>query len=82
MKDSDIDILFIVNDMKNKELREDIERESASFQASYNTRVSPLITDAKEFRGMLKAEGLNIGKEAREYGIALYGSEVFWRFIV
>lgn len=78
-KQSDIDLLFIVNDLGNKCLRESIERESASYQYSYNIKVSPLITDIKEFRKMLKAKELNVGKEAEEYGIPLYGHELFWR---
>jgi len=80
-KTSDIDLLFIVTDMKNKQLRENIERESASYQYSHNSKVSPLITDIAEFKNMLEAEGLNVGKEAREYGISLYGSEMFWRLV-
>lgn len=78
-KDSDIDILFIVNDLKNKQLREDIERECSSFEYSYNIKISPIITDITEFKKMLSAKELNVGKEAREYGISLYGSEKFWR---
>lgn len=80
-KESDIDILFIVSDLKNKELRDNIERECASFQYSHNTRVSPVITDIPELKKMLKSEQLTVGKEAREYGIPLYGSEKFWRVI-
>lgn len=82
IKSSDIDLLFIVTDLKNKRLRENIERESASYQYSYNLKVSPLITDVNEFKKMLKAEELNVGKEAREYGISFYGSEMFWRLVV
>ena len=81
IKGSDIDILFIVDDMKNKELREDIERESASFEHTYNIKTSPILTDVAEFKNMLKAEELNVGKEVMEYGIALYGFEQFWRII-
>lgn len=80
-KTSDIDLLFIVTDLKNKQLRENIERESASYQYSYNIKISPLITDINEFKKMLKAEELNVGKEMREYGISLYGSEMFWRLV-
>ena len=80
-KASDIDLLFIVTDLKNKQLREGIERESASYQYSHNLKVSPLITDISEFKRMLKSEELNVGKEAREYGISLYGSEMFWRLV-
>lgn len=80
-KDSDIDILFIVNDLKNKQLREDIERECSSFEYSHNIKISPIITDITEFKKMLTAKELNVGKEAREYGISLYGSEKFWRIL-
>ena len=81
IKTSDIDILFIVFDLKNKQVREGIERESASYQYSHNIKVSPLITDITEFKKMLKDDGLNVGKEIREYGISLYGSEMFWRLV-
>ncbi|HLD41463.1 MAG TPA: nucleotidyltransferase domain-containing protein [archaeon] len=80
-KTSDIDLLFIVTDLKNKQLREGIERESASYQYSYNLKVSQLITDINEFKKMLKAEEFNVGKETRKYGISLYGSEMFWRLV-
>ncbi|MBI4182232.1 MAG: nucleotidyltransferase domain-containing protein [Candidatus Aenigmarchaeota archaeon] len=80
-KTSDIDLLFIVTDLKNKALRESIERESASYQYSHNLKVSPLLTDIKEFKKMLETEGLNVGKEARNHGISLYGSEMFWRLV-
>ncbi len=56
IKDSDVDILFIVSDIKNKELRANIERECASFEYSHNMRLSPIITNAEEFRKMLKSE--------------------------
>lgn len=80
-KISDIDILFIVTDMKNKKLRESIERECASFQYSHNVKVSPIITDIKEFKKMLETKELNVGKEAKEAGLPLYGFEQFWRLI-
>ena len=80
-KTSDIDLLFIVTDIKKRQLRESIERECASYQYSHNIKVSPLITNIAEFRKMLKAEELNVGKEVREYGISLYGSEMFWRLV-
>lgn len=80
-KQSDIDLMFIVNDLKNKKLREAIERESASYQYSHNTKISPLITDIEELKKMLKAKEVNVGKEAKEYGVSLYGHEMFWRII-
>ncbi|MCX6710194.1 MAG: nucleotidyltransferase domain-containing protein [Candidatus Woesearchaeota archaeon] len=80
-KQSDIDLMFIVNNLKNKNLRESIERESASYQYSYNIKISPLITDVEELKKMLRAKELNVGKEAREHGISLYGHEMFWRII-
>jgi hypothetical protein len=73
--------MFIVNDLKNKDLRESIERESASYQYSYNIKVSPLITDVDELKKMLKVKELNVGKEAKEHGVSLYGHEMFWRIV-
>lgn len=81
VKGSDIDILFIVSNMKNKKLRENIERECASSEYSHNITVSPMIIDAVEFRKMLELEELNVGKEVKECGISFYGSEQFWRFV-
>jgi predicted nucleotidyltransferase len=80
-KQSDIDLMFIVAGLKNKKLREAIERECASYEYSYNTKVSPLITDIEELKKMLKAKELNVGKETKEHGISLYGHEMFWRII-
>ena len=80
-KQSDIDLMFVVNDLKNRTLRESIERECASYQISHNIKVSPLITDIKQLKNMLKSKELNVGKETREFGISLYGHEMFWRII-
>ena len=79
---SDIDLLFIVSDLKDKSLRDSIERESASYQYSHNIKISPLITDIEEFKKMLKSKELNVGKEVKESGISLYGHEFFWRITV
>ena len=70
-KQSDIDLLFIVNDLKNKSLRESIDQECASYQYSHNLKINPLITNIEELKKMLKANELNVGKEVREYGISL-----------
>lgn len=80
-KTSDIDIFFIISDLKKKSLREAIEQEAASYQYSHNAKISPIISDIHEFKKMLKSKELNVGKELREYGIPLYGAEQFWRFI-
>jgi len=80
-KISDVDLLFMVSDLKNKPVREAIERECASYQYSHNVKISPLITDIEEFKKMLKSKEINVGKETKEYGIPLYGSEQFWRII-
>ena len=81
-KQSDIDLMFIINNLKNKDLRESIDRECASVQYSHNIKVSPLITNIEELKKMLKAKELNVGKEVKEYGISLYGHEMFWRIII
>ena len=78
-KTSDVDLLFMVSNIKNKPVREAIERECASYQYSHNLKISPLIADIEQFKKMLKAKEMNIGKETRDYGIPLYGSEQFWR---
>ena len=80
-KQSDIDLLFIVNDLRDKNLREEIERENYSYQYSHNIKISPLIADIEEFKKMLKSRELNIGKEVKESGISLYGHEIFWRIV-
>ncbi len=80
-KVSDIDLLFMVSNLKNKAAREAIERECASYQYSHNLKISPLITDVAEFQKMLKSKEMNVGKEIKEHGISLYGSEQFWRLI-
>jgi predicted nucleotidyltransferase len=80
-KDSDIDLLFIVTDLKDKDVREAIERECAGYQYSHNIRISPLIVDIAEFKKMLEAKDMNVGKEIRKDGISLYGHELFWRIV-
>lgn len=78
-KSSDIDLLFIVANMKDKPVRENIERECTGYEYSHNAKISPMITDVTEFKKMLKVKELSVGKETREHGIPLYGSEIFWR---
>src|SRR3989344_314170 len=72
-KQSDIDLVFIVSDLKNKQLRESIERESVSYRYSHNIKVSPLIVDIEELKKMMSSKELNVGKELRAYGISFYG---------
>ena len=81
VKASDVDLLFIVADMKKENVRAGIERECASYQYSHKLTVSPLISDVVEFKKMLNSNEINVGKEIKEYGIPLYGSEMFWRII-
>ncbi len=80
-KSSDIDVLFIICDIKDKATRENIERECSSYQYSHNIKISPLITDIPELKKMLGDKNMNVGKETREHGIPLYGSEIFWRLM-
>ena len=80
-KQSDIDLLCIMHSINDKNLRESVERESARYQYSHNIKINPLITDIGEFKEMLKSKELNVGKEVKEYGVSLYGHELFWRII-
>ena len=80
-KTSDVDVLFIVSNLKNKNVRNAIEQECASYHYSHSLSISPLITDITEFKRMLQSKEFNVGKEAKDHGIPLYGSEQFWRFV-
>jgi len=80
-RSSDIDLLFIVSNIKDISARNTIERECANYQHSHNIKISPLITNMEEFKKMLKSKEINVGKEVKGCGIALYGSEQFWRLI-
>lgn len=77
-KSSDIDLIFIIDSITNKPLRELIEKQCAGFRYSHNIKVSPVFADIAEFRKMLASKDLNIGKEALSYGVPLYGLELFW----
>jgi len=66
-------LLFIINHLKNKVLRNLIERECTSYQYSNNLKIGPIISDIYEFKKMLKTKELNFGKEVRRSGISLYG---------
>jgi uncharacterized protein len=80
-KESDVDLLFILANLKNRAAREEIERECSGYRYSHNIRISPLIAGVKDFVDMLQAKGINVGKEAMECGVPIYGSEFFWRLI-
>lgn len=80
-KTSDIDILFLISDLRDNEVRQMIERECASYQYSHHLTISPVITDIGAFATMLRAKGLNVGKEVKAFGIPLYGFEQFWRLL-
>ncbi|MDI6738425.1 MAG: nucleotidyltransferase domain-containing protein [Nanoarchaeota archaeon] len=77
-KSSDVDLIFIIDSISNKPLRELIEKQCVGFRYSHNTKVSPVFADIAEFRKMLASKELNIGKEALSYGIPLCGPELFW----
>lgn len=80
-KSSDIDLIFIIDSITNKPLRGLIEKQCAGFRYSHNIKVSPVIGDIAELRKMLASRELNIGKEARAYGLPLYGLELFWEVV-
>jgi predicted nucleotidyltransferase len=80
-KSSDVDLLFIVSNIEDKFVRENIQRECSAYQYSHNIEINPIISDIVQFRKMIESKGLNVGKEAKEFGIVLYGIEQFWRQI-
>ena len=79
-KSSDVDLLFIIDNISNKALRQEIERECAGVMYSNNIKVSPAFADIAEFRKMLASRELNIGKEAKDYGLPVFGLELFGRW--
>ncbi|MEK6864574.1 MAG: nucleotidyltransferase domain-containing protein [Nanoarchaeota archaeon] len=80
-KSSDVDLLFIIDNISNKALRQEIERECAGVMYSNNIKVSPAFADIAEFRKMLASRELNIGKEAKDYGLPVFGLELFWEMV-
>ncbi len=80
-KRSDVDLLFSTSSLRNRRVREGIERECAGYRYSHNLTVSPVITDIAEFKKMVHGKGVTVGKEAAA-GIPLYGAEAFWRWVV
>ena len=82
IKSSDIDLLFIVSNIKDKSVRNTLERECASYQYSHNVKISPLITNMEEFKKMLKSKEMNVGKEIVKNHIIFKGYEQFYNCIV
>jgi len=65
-----------VNSIRNNELRESIERESASYHHSYNIKISPLITNIAELKKMLIEDGREVIRQAAAWAIGEIGGEV------
>lgn len=80
-KGSDMDLFFIVSKLEDRKIRGIIEGECSQYEYSHNIKINPVISDIKEFKGMLSEEKINVGKEVKKYGLPLYGIEQFWRLI-
>ncbi len=81
VKESDVDIFFIITSLDNKKLKSNIENLCSTFQYSHNLKINPIISDVEELLKMLKSKSLTVGKEIRKYGLALYGSTKFWEIM-
>lgn len=70
-KNSDIDLLFISNEMG-------FEERISNILSLIPLKVHVLVFNEKEFRRMLDSKGLNVAKEAIANYIILYGIENFY----
>lgn len=79
-KSSDIDLL-IISDKKDKNNL--IQREISALETMYGYKINQIIVTTKMFKDMVtsKAE-LNVGKEALNNHILLYGAETFWKMVL
>ncbi len=79
-KSSDIDLL-IISDKKDKNNL--IQREISALETMYGYKINQIVVTTKMFKDMVtsKAE-LNVGKEALNNHILLYGAETFWKMVL
>ena len=76
-KSSDIDLMFIVPDGKERLLEKEIDLTARSLPL----KIHHLVFSEKQFMEMLNAKGLNVGKEALKNNIILHGVEMFYEMI-
>ena len=76
-KSSDIDLMIISEKKDNQNI---IQRELGSLETMYDFKINQIVVTAKIFKDMItsKAE-LNVGKEALNNHVLLYGAETFWK---
>ena len=48
----------------------------------YDRQIQLIIASRKDFREMLQEQGLTVGKEVRDTGLVLAGSEAFWTIVL
>jgi predicted nucleotidyltransferase len=73
-EDSDIDILCIAAK------RYDIEGVALSLRHKYGKRISPLVIQAKDFKN-IKKENPTFFLELKQFGIVVYGREMFYNLV-
>ncbi len=76
-KSSDIDLMFIVPDGKERLLEKEIDLTARSLPL----KIHHLVFSEKQFMEMHNAKGLNVGKEALKNNIILHGVEMFYEMI-
>ena len=76
-KNSDLDLLIIVQDKKDaKEIDNAVSRAYTKIKKGVN------LIDADDFKEMIKnTNELNIGNEAKKHHIILYGAEIYYELI-
>ena len=79
-KSSDIDLL-IVCEKKGKD--NIIQREIGTLETMYDYKINQIIVTSKMFKNMIVNKvKLNVGKEALNNHIILYGAETFWKIVL
>lgn len=79
-KSSDIDLLIICEKKDKNNL---IQREIGALETMYDFKINQIVVNSKIFKNMIinKAE-LNVGKEALDNHVILYGAEIFWKIVL
>ena len=75
-KDSDIDLLLI---MPNQEQAETMERVITSVARTSTIKIHETLVTESSFIAMLQRKELNVGKEAREKHILIYGDQLYYK---
>ncbi|MEK6857673.1 MAG: nucleotidyltransferase domain-containing protein [Nanoarchaeota archaeon] len=76
---SDLDLLIIINNYKNKN---DFIKEINASQITSIVKINPIVILEKEFKDMLgDKKEINVGKETLKKHIIFFNSELYWQLV-